>query len=206
MHNGVEMRNFLAFLVALFFLPVSVYAATPDADSNSSDPYGRNHSIGIGVGATFSTTVSGAPHDVPITVDYQYRFASFYSMGAEATVGVNWYGEAPDLKIYWINAFHVYHSERFAVSLQAGFGPTLRYVSEDPVDSEYSSITPERKAGFSMKADIVLEYRVTELLSLKLKADFQDQMAFDVTYWRTYEKHTLHQFESSVQIMTSFHF
>ncbi len=197
MLNGVEMRNFLAFLIALFLLPVSAYAAMPDAGSNSSDPYGRNHSIGLGVGVTLSTAYSIA-NDVPFAIDYQYRFAPFYSMGAEATFGFKWYESTPDFKFYWIHAFHVFQHNGFIVSLQAGIGATYRTVSDDPVSYERYY---ERRAGFSMKADIVFGYRISELLSLKLKVDFQDQMTFGIA-----GRDVLHQFESSVQIITSFHF
>lgn len=210
------MRNFLALLLSLFIVPMTAYAADPDMAFNSPDPHGRNHSVGIGIGATFSPSMLPIPRDVPLTLDYQYRLVSFYSMGAEATINFKYYEDIPCFNIYWIHAFHLYQSEHFVFSLQAGIGYTYRYVSdewfgESDHDDE-SLIVSDQKHGIGLKADVVFAWRVLELLSLKLKIDFHDQIAFDVFYKNYNRKnsvqkgHTHHQFESSIQFMTTFHF
>lgn len=84
---------------------MTAYAADPDMAFNSPDPHGRNHSVGIGIGATFSPSMLPIPRDVPLTLDYQYRLVSFYSMGAEATINFKYYEDIPCFNIY-IGSMH----------------------------------------------------------------------------------------------------
>lgn len=220
---------------ALLFVPLSALAQdtlphevhSPQIEESNQeispnneirDYYGKYHSIGIGLGATFFSYYGRFKDFFPalytIDLSYQYQLASFYRMGAEITVGTHVFYEG-NFRIFWTHDFTIFRNKLFELSLGVALAYAYSYFLYGEVHGDHDPDPGDPDSGYyhglQYNANLSFIWRINSFFSLKLIASVLNEMVFNVRHepkpFMRHEPHkTRNEFGGSIAIRSVFHF